>query len=141
MNSIRERIVREVVARLEEAVAPIPVLRHPTIPVTREASPALLIFAESDSITAYANDLVDRALTLRLVAVTRGEDAIDRADRAMVAAHAALLRDATLGGLSLLLHEVDCEWEAEDADAGAAALPARYQIRYRTFANDLTRQG
>ena len=141
MNSIRERILREVVARLSEAVAPVPVLRHPTVPVAREASPALLLFAESDSITAYANHLVDRTLAVRLVMVARGEDAFDQVDWAMVAAHAALMRDATLGSLALLLHEVDCEWDAEDADAGAVAFPARYEIRYRTHALDLTQTG
>ena len=29
----------------------------------------------------------------------------------------------------------------DDADAGAIALPARYEIRYRTHAIDLTRTG
>lgn len=141
MNSIRERILREVAARLSAAVAPVPVLRQPTVPVTRDASPALLLFAENDRITGYANHLVDRALTLRLVAVARGEDAFDQADRTMVAAHAALMLDASLGGLSLLLREVDAEWDAEDADAGAVALPARYEICYRTHALDLAQKG
>ena len=93
MNSIRERILREVVARLSDAVAPVLVLRHPTIPITREASPALLLFAESDSITAHANHLVDRSLTLRLTVVTRGEDAFDQAG---LQAEALALLDQTL---------------------------------------------
>jgi hypothetical protein len=29
----------------------------------------------------------------------------------------------------------------EDADATAAALPARYQITYRTLASDISQQG
>lgn len=57
----------------------------------------------------------------------------------LVAAHAALLADPNLGGLALGISDVDCDWEAEDADAGAVALPARYEIRYRTYARDLTR--
>jgi len=141
MNSIRERILREVVARLTAGVAPAPVLRFPTVPVTREASPALLVFAEGDSITAHANNLVDRLLSVRLVAVARGDDAFDQVDLAVVAAHAALMSDCNLGGLALALREVDCEWDPEDADAGAVALPARYEIRYRTHALDLTRTG
>src|SRR5574340_490623 len=111
MNSIRERILREVVARLAAGVAPMPVLRFPTVPVTREASPALLLFAEGDSITAHANNLVDRLLMVRLVAVARGDDAFDQADLAVVAAHAALMSDTNLGGLALALREVDCEWD------------------------------
>lgn len=141
MNSIRERLLREVVARLSAALAPAPVLRFPTVPVTREASPALLVFAEGDSITAHANNLVDRILSVRLVAVTRGDDAFDHADLVVVAAHAALMNDTNLGGLALAVREVDCDWDPEDADAGAVALPTRYEIRYRTHALDLTRNG
>lgn len=141
MNSIRERILRKVVARLESAVAPIPVIRAPSVPVTRENSPALLVFAESDSITAHANNLVDRLLVIRVVAVARGEGAIDQSDLAMVAAHAGLMSDTNLDGLALALREIDCEWDQEEADAGALALPARYEIRYRTHILDLTRTG
>ncbi len=141
MNSIRERILREVVARLTAGVAPTPVLRFPTVPVAREASPALLLFAEGDSITAHANNLVDRLLMVRLVAVARGDDAFGQADLAVVAAHAALMSDTNLGGLALALREVNCDWDPEDADAGAVALPARYEIRYRTHAIDLTQTG
>lgn len=141
MNSIRELILRELVTRCATAVTPAPVLRFPTIPVTREASPALLLFVEGDTITAHANALVDRQLIVRLVALARGDDAFDTADRLVVAAHAALMADTNLGGLALGLREIDCEWEAEDADAGAAAIPARYEIRYRALAADLTRHG
>jgi hypothetical protein len=141
MNSIRERILRELVTRCAATVAPAPLLRFPTIPVTREASPALLLFVEGDTITTHANALVDRQLTVRLVALARGDDAFDTADRLVVAAHAALMADTNLGGLALGLREIDCEWDAEDADAGAAAIPARYEIRYRTLAADLTRHG
>ena len=93
MNSIRERILREVVARLTAGVAPTPVVRFPTVPVTREASPALLLFAEGDSISAHANNLVDRLLMVRLVAVARGDHAFDQADLAVVAADAHALID------------------------------------------------
>ncbi len=141
MNSIRERILREVVARLVAGVAPMPVLRFPTAPVTREASPELLLFAEGDSITAHSNTLVDRLLILRIAVVARGSDAFDVADQALVAAHAALLADPNLGGLAIAVCEIDGEWEADDADAGAVALPVRYEIRYRTHALDLTRTG
>lgn len=141
MNSIRERILRAVVTRVAAAISPVPVLRMPSIPVTREASPALLLFVEGDSITAHANHLVDRLLMLRFAVVARGADAFDLADRTLVAAHAALLADPNLGGLAIAVREVDCEWEAEDADAGAIAMPARYEVRYRTHAIDLTQTG
>lgn len=141
MTSVRERILREIVARLTAAVTPMPVHRQSALPVTRESSPALLLFVEGDAITAHANHLADRTLTVRFVVLARGPDAFDVVDAAMVAAHAALLADPSLGGLVIAVREVDCEWEIDDADAGAVALPARYDIRYRTHAADLTRTG
>ena len=48
---------------------------------------------------------------------------------------------ANLGGTTLGLQELDCDWDIEDADATAAAIPARYQITYRTLVHDLTAQG
>ena len=141
MNSIRERVLREVIVRLSSAIAPTPVLRMPSVPVTREASPALLLVAESDSITAHANQLVDRQLVIRIAVIARGVDAFDVADRLLVLAHRALLIDPNLGGLVLAVREIDCEWDVDDADAGAVVLPARFEIRYRTHALDLTQTG
>ncbi|MFN3595502.1 MAG: hypothetical protein ACK4TK_12620, partial [Thiobacillaceae bacterium] len=113
----------------------------PATPLPREAGPALLLFVEGDALTAHANRLVDRSLTVRLVALARGADAFDAADRLIVAAHAAVLADSNLGGLAIAVREIDCEWDADDADAGAVMLPARYEIRYRTVLTDLTQTG
>lgn len=142
-QSLRERLLLAVM----NALSPIAsmqgatLLRSPAIAVSRESSPALLVFPESDTIIERPNNLVERHLALRIVALARGDAAVTDADALLVAAHAALMLDTSLGGLSLGLQEMDCEWDQEDADAGAVALPARYQIRYRTLARDLTQQG
>ena len=54
---------------------------------------------------------------------------------------AALLADRNLGGLCLGIREQECEWDVEDADAVAAAIPARYAITYRTLDTDLSTNG
>lgn len=145
-NSIREQILQAVtelllpVATAEGAH----LLRSPTTGVPREQSPALLVLPESDAITQRPNDRVERQLVVRVVALARetsGELPEVIADRLLVAAHAALFVDANLGGLALGIKELDCEWDVEDADALAAAIPARYQITYRTLAHDIARQG
>lgn len=144
--SVREQILQAAMALLVPvaAAAGAAVLRSPVAGVTRERSPALLLFPESDAITERPNDRVERALVVRLVALAReagGEAPELIADRLLVAAHAALFASANLGGLCLAIRELDCEWDVEDADATAAAIPARYQISYRTLAADLSTQG
>ena len=141
MNSVRERLLRILVDRLTAALAPAPVLRQPATPLPREAGPVLLVFVEGDALTAHANRLVDRSLTVRLVALARGADAFEAADRLIVAAHAAVLADPNLGGLALAVRELDADWDADDLDAGTVMLPARYEIRYRTTLTDLTTTG
>ncbi|WP_404992086.1 hypothetical protein [Cupriavidus pauculus] len=145
-NSIRERIL---LAVLDAVRAPVETLgatlhRSPTVAISREQCPALVMFPESESITERANDRVTRELTVRIVALARAVPPAvpdTEADRLLTAAHAALLADGNLGGLALGIRELDCEWEVEDADAVAIALPARYRITYRTLANDLSTSG
>jgi hypothetical protein len=144
--SIREQILQAVAGLL------LPVAqsqgatfnRSPTTGISREQSPALLVFPESDAITQRSNDRVERQLVVRVVALARetsGEVPEAIADHLLVAAHAALFANTNLGGLALGIKELDCEWDVEDADATAALIPARYQITYRTLAHDLAGQG
>ena len=145
-QSIREQILQALMTTLAPVATAqgATLLRSPVHGVPREASPALLVFPEADTIVARPNDRVERQLIVRVVALARDARTVlpeTRADEILVAAHAALFHNANLGGLALELRELDCEWDVEDADAGAAAIPARYQITYRTQFHDLARQG
>jgi hypothetical protein len=145
-TSVRERLLQEIVSRLTPLAHAegAQIKRSPTAAISRDASPALLLFPEAESIAQRANDRIERHLIVRLVALAReteAETAEAIADRLQVAAHAALFVDANFGGLCLGLQELDCDWDIEDADATAAAMPARYQITYRTLVHDLTAQG
>lgn len=144
--SIREQILQVLLDRLRPVatVHGATVHRSPTVALTREQCPALVLFPESESIVERANDRVTRELVVRLVALARAVPpavAETVADALLTAAHAALLADGNLGGLALGLRELEVEWEVEDADAVAAALPARYRITYRTLARDLAIPG
>jgi len=145
-NSIRERILLAVLDAVRTPVETLGATLHrsPTVAISREQCPALVMFPESESITERANDRATRELTVRIVALARAVPPAvpdTEADRLLTAAHAALLADGNLGGLALGIRELDCEWEVEDADAVAIALPARYRITYRTLANDLSTSG
>ena len=142
-TSVRERLLQEIVSRLTPLAHAegAQIKRSPTAAISRDASPALLLFPEAESIAQRANDRIERHLVVRLVALAReteAETAEAIADRLQVAAHAALFVDANFGGLCLGLQELDCDWDIEDADATAAAIPARYQITYRTLASDIS---
>ena len=145
-NSIREQILLALLAAVRPHAQSLGATLHrsPTVAISREQCPALVVFPESESITERANDRVTRELTVRIVALARAvPPAIPEteADRLLTAAHAALMADGNLGGLALGIREQECEWELEDADAVAAAIPARYCITYRTRANDLSTLG
>jgi hypothetical protein len=145
-TSIRERILLAVMAVVRPAAEGLGATLHrsPTVAISREQCPALVVFPESDAITEHANDRVTRELTVRIVSLARAVPPAapeTEADRLLTAAHAALMADGNLGGLALGIREQECEWEVEDADAIAAAIPARYRITYRTLAADLSTQG
>lgn len=142
-NSIREQILLAVQDAVRTPVETLGATLHrsPTVAISREQCPALVVFAESEAINQRANDRVTRELTVRLVALARAVPpavAETEADRLLTAAHAALMSDVNLGGLCLGIRELDCEWDVEDADAVAAAIPARYAITYRTLDTDLS---
>jgi len=146
MNSIRERILQALLAVLRPAVEGLGATLHrsPTVAIQREQCPALVLFAEEECIAERRNDRVVRELTVKLVALARAVPPTEpetEADRLLTGAHAALFQDVNLGGLCLGIRELDSDFEVEDADAVAAALPARYQITYRTLINDLTQTG
>ena len=145
-TSIRERILLAVLAAVRPAAEGLGATLHrsPTVAIGREYCPALVVFPESETIAERANECVTRELTIRLVALARAVPPLapeTEADWLLTAAHAALMADGNLGGLALGIREQDGEWEVEDADATAAAIPARYRITYRTLANDLSIQG
>ena len=144
--SIRERILQTISSILETVAltSGATLIRSPTTPVTRAQSPVLLLVSESDQVTARPNDRVERQLVLRITSVARDDGsrlAHAVADELLVAAHRALFAHTPFDGLAIGLQELECDWQEEDADADLAAMPARYQITYRTLAADISQLG
>jgi len=144
-NSIRERILQTIVGVLmpvatDQAAS---VWRTPSVAITREQCPALVVFPESESLAERANDRVTRELMVRITALVRAVPpmvAETLADALLCAAHACLMADTNLGGLALGIREVESEWEVDDADGIACSTSARYQITYRTLVADISIQ-
>lgn len=145
MFSLREQIIQAIASKLTPVATAegATLRRQPTTPADRAHLPALLVFPESESVRRI-NDRAERELTIRIMALAMGtatELPEPIADRLMTTVHAVLMADVTLNGLALGTEEIDCEWQQDDADMDAAALPARYRITYRTLAHDLTQKG
>lgn len=142
MISRREAIVREVLARITAAIAPIAVLRQPTLAMQRQNTPSMILTVESDQPVKLANDRIERELVVRMTALARDPvDGFAVTDDLVCRAHAALMNDMTLGGLSLGIAEMDADYQAEDADVEAIAIPAYYRITYRTLVSDISQGG
>jgi hypothetical protein len=161
VQSVRERILQAVLLRLQPIATAHQATLHrsPTVAITREQSPALVVFADGDAIVERANDRATRELSIRLIALARSETpqnffndpaqmqalvsstAPSVADRLLVAAHAALFADVNFDGLALGLKEVEADWEIEDAEAVVCAVPTRYAITYRSLLHDLSAVG
>ena len=140
-NSIRERILQTLVARLTPVATDqaATVWRTPSVSITRDQCPALVVFPESESLAERANDRVTRELTVRITALARAvppDVAETQADALLCAAHSALMLDVNLGGLALGVREVESEWEVDDADGVACSASARY----RTLIADISIQ-
>jgi hypothetical protein len=147
-TSVREQILQAILT----AITPVAtawgasVWRSPTVALTREQCPALLLLPQSETLAERANDRVTRELTVRITVLVRGVAVVTDnapetlADHLLCAAHAALMGDVTVGGLALGLRELESEWDLDDADGVAYSLSTQYQIHYRTLVSDMRAQ-
>ncbi len=142
MISRRELLIRAVMNCCQAAVSPASALRQPTTAIAREQTPALVLGIVSDAPVKRSNDRMERELVIRLTGYARDPtDGYAVADELLCKAHLALLMDATLGGLALSLAEMEADYQAEDADVDAIAIPALYRITYRTLVSDISEGG
>lgn len=142
MISRRELLIRAVMGCCQAAVTPATVLRQPTTAIARDQTPALVLAIVSDAPVKRSNDRMERELVVRLTSYARDPtDGYAVADDLLCKTHLALLADTALGGLALSLTEMEADYQAEDADMEAIAIPALYRITYRTLVSDISQGG
>jgi hypothetical protein len=142
MISWREQLIRAVLHYCTAAIAPIRVLRQPVTAIPRDQAPALILSVTADAPISRHNERIERELVLRLTAYARDPtDGYAVADDLLCRAHIALLAEPTLGGLALAVTEMEADYQAEDADVEAIAIPATYRITYRTLVSDISQGG
>ena len=142
--SIREQLLQAILELFKPVAKSFgaTLFRSPVIAIKRDMTPAIIVFPEEEEVDLPKNMLVERHLRIRVVTLARdvGENVAEVvADQLITTCHAALMANRNLGGLCQGLKELGCEWDVEDADATAAAIPARYEIYYRTATTDLTK--
>ncbi|WP_293932138.1 hypothetical protein [Iodobacter sp.] len=137
MPSIRERILNTLQARLDAALT-VPVYRAPILAARRENMPLLILEPQAESVESIAGELSERQLSVVLHVLTRGDLAHQQADELQVSANQAMLALSHSSEPAFLIHEVDCDWDFEDADSIAEHLVTRYQIRYLCNRQDLS---
>lgn len=85
-----------------------------------------------------ANGLRQRDFGVDVEILTRGQIPEDDADPIMLAAHAAIMADPTLGGLVAKVIEGPTKWDFELADMNACSVMIRYTVRFLTPTNSLS---
>jgi len=144
-QSIREQLLQNLLNTLRPVAETCGATLHrsPTVAIERKQTPALIVLPEEEVIGENLTLVVRRLLTVKVIALTRevGENAAEVvADQLIVASHKAVMANRNLGGLCQGTKELGTEWDNEDADATAASITVRYQLEYRTKADDLTQK-
>jgi hypothetical protein len=140
--SVREQILQKIVSMITPVAEQFGagVFRSPTVALQKDQVPAIVVFPEKEVAPEFKNN-VSRTLIVRIVAVSRGDDATTAevfVDRMMVGVYLALRQELNLGGLCQSIKEDEIEYEIEEADPVIATLPTRYAINFRTRVDDPT---
>jgi hypothetical protein len=137
MASRREQIMEAIRVKLA-TLSGITVYRSRLTALSRAESPAIVVRPEKEDIVKRNNDLSERELVLVIDVIARGAVPDSIADQYCVSAHAKIMEDETLGGLTLFTRELGTVWEMpQDTDVDAVVIPMRYLVSYRTAAKTL----
>jgi hypothetical protein len=135
--SRREQIMEAIRAKLA-TLSGITTYRSRLTAFSRAESPAIVVRPEKEDIVKRNNDFSERELVVVVDVIARGAVPDTIADQYCVSAHAKIMEDETLGGLTLFTREIGTVWEMpQDTDLDAAVVPMRYLISYRTVAKTL----
>jgi hypothetical protein len=137
MASRREQIMEAIRAKLA-TISGVSTYRSRLTAFSRAESPAIGLRWEKDDVTKRNNDLSERELVVVIDVIARGAVPDSIADQYCVSAHAKLMEDETLGGLTLFTRPIGdvCEMP-QDTDLDAVVVVMRYLISYRTTAKTL----
>lgn len=133
MSSIREQITLYIVAKAQVAgVAANGVYRDRQTALQRQEGNVVVVQEKEEQEENKNSFIVVRDLLEEIVLIVRSDTPSATADPIMVALHAALTKDQTLGGLADRIIGEGTEWTYADADLPATEVSVKYRIRYMT---------
>lgn len=135
MSSKRELIIQAIVAAVD-AVPGLNVYRSRVLAMGESKLPAAVVSPATNQPVEGVVGMADNVLEIELAIRVAGTDAA--ADPFIVAAHAALMADRTLGGHAIDIAQRDSAWAFSAEGKDLCELRATYAIHYRTQTNDLT---
>lgn len=134
--SIRDQIL-DFVTALGDAIPGAAAYRSREAAFARDEGPAILVRWADDQAETKMDGLTVRDLAMTVTFIARGAIPDQVADPIMVAMHAAIYADQTLGGLCRRVIEGETKPDFEVADQNAVAIVVAYKVRYLTPANTL----
>ena len=137
--SRREDILAALQSRLN-GVGAATAYRSREAAVARAEGVVILLRPEAEDVESLGvlPSVSSRSLVVVVTVIARGDIPDHIADPIITAAHAALMADTTLGGLTAQVCEESTKWDFEQADQTAVAVEIRYRIRYHTAAASLS---
>lgn len=138
MISIREQILTKIMTALEAGNIGAPVYRSRTEAVSRSQSPCVIMMPGSDTAMQVDMPFFDWTLSVHVVVYVRDKIADQKVDPFIIAIHAAILADETLGGLVMSVLPGTTHYQLTDADDTACVATCEFRVRYRTSQQDLT---
>lgn len=136
-STVREQMLAYLATRLGPATG-FAFYRSREAPVTRSEGVVGVLYPEEETVEYRGNRLALRTFIVKLVVVARAAIPDSAADTAVADIHAAVMKDATLGGLCGVIVDDTVKWDFALADQNAVGVEMRYRIKYATTFNDLT---
>ena len=143
--SIREQIIRAAIV----AMTPVAqtynatIFRSPAVAVERNQLPAIIVAPDKIEVKKV-NSAMERTMVLRITAIAKRDeeghcDAL--VDQISTDLCRAMATAQNFGGLCQALRETEVEFEVDEADVAISALPACFEVVFRTRLDDATVKG
>lgn len=144
MDSVREKVLRSVVAALGATGAPGQVFRSPQDPRSKSALPCFAVMAQKEQVQIDNREDVMRVLAVDVwclvsAVLAEGESIDAKADPLITWAVRTIQADETLGGLAIQIDEQGVEWQTSSTDEeDIVGAKVSFLIQYSTKRGDPT---